>query len=334
MADATPPLSIDDVVSMAQPKGLRILDVGCGDGELGAALLAAGATEVVGLDACARGLTRARLTSVLRASADGMPELPWPDGYFDLLVIEDLSALVAPAPALQHLRRWLSDQGRLVAVAPNSTHEAALVTLLGTGRWPLGAGWRPSTFEMALEALRAGGFAVQDDMMAIRTEPGPAAQVLKQLAEALGAEGPRIEDGLTLVRAILLAQPAAPRGATAAAINDPWAGSRPVKVLLTPDLGAGDAWLEALRGLAHGLSGNAGVTIGVAVPLAAVTSPPPALSAAAEGAEVDLLLTEAPADDDGWTRLLAGASTWIATSPRPDLRATALRVGVDVQQTT
>jgi len=333
MADATPPLSIEDVVSMAQPRGLRVLDVGCGDGELGAALLAAGAAEVVGLDACARGLTRARLTSVLRASADGMPELPWPDGYFDLLVVEDLSALIAPAPALQHLRRWLSDLGRLVAVAPNSTHEAALVSLLGTGHWPAGAGWRPSTFEMGLEALRVGGFAVQDEMMAIRTDPGPAAQVLKQLAEALGAEGPRIEDGLTLVRAILVARPAEPRGATAQPLADPWAGSRPVKVLLTPDLGAPAGWLESLRGLAHGLSGNAGVTIGVAVPLAAVNAPPPELSAAVEGAEVDLLLTEAPGDEDGWTRLLAGASTWVSTSPRPDLRATALRVGVDVQHT-
>jgi SAM-dependent methyltransferase len=333
MADATPPLSVDDVVSMAQPRGLRILDVGCGDGELGAALLAAGAAEVVGLDACARGLTRARLTSVVRAAADGMPELPWPDGYFDLLVIEDLSALVAPAPALQHLRRWLADQGRVVAVAPNSTHEAALVALLGTGHWPAGAGWHPSTFEGALEALRLGGFAVQDDMMAIRTDPGPAAQVLKQLAEALGAEGPRIEDGLTLVRAILVARPAEPRGLVAQPLADPWAGSKPVKVLITPDVGE-TGWLEALRGLAHGLSGNAGVTIGVAVPLATVTAPPPELSAAVEGAEVDLLLTEAPTDEDGWTRLMAGASTWIQTAHRQDLRATALRVGVDVQSTT
>jgi len=72
----------------------------------------------------------------------------------------------------------------------------------------------------------------------------------------------------------------------------------------------------------------------VAVPLATVTAPPPELSAAVEGAEVDLLLTEAPSDVDGWTRLMAGASTWIQTAHRQDLRATALRVGVDVQSTT
>jgi len=332
MADATPPLSLDDVVSMAQPRDRRVLDVGCGDGELGAALLAAGAAEVVGLDACARGLTRSRLTAVVRAAADGMPELPWPDGYFDLMVIEDLSALAAPAPTLQHLRRWLSDEGRLVAVAPNGTHEAALLSLLGTGRWPAGAGWRPSTFEAALEALRAGGFTVQDDMLAVRTEPGQAAGVLKQLAEALGAEGPRIEDGLTLVRAILVASPTEARGAVAESLPDAWRGSKPVKVLLSPELGADDGWVEALRGLAHGLSGNAGVTIGVALPLAMVEAPPPELAAAVEGAEVDLLLTEAPVDAEAWARLLAGASTWIETAPRPGLKALAQRVGVDVQQ--
>lgn len=331
--EAAPPLSPDDVVSMAAPAGKRVLHLGCGDGELGALLLAKGAAEVVGLDACARGLTRSRLTATFRIDPDAAPELPYPDGYFDLLLVEDLSALVAPVATLAHLRRWLSDQGSVVAVAPNATHEAALVALLGQGAWPAAHGRRPASFEGALEALRGAGFTVQDDMLAVRTEPGPAADILRQLAEALGAEGPRVADGLTLVRAILLARPGTPRGAAAAPLTDPWSGSRPVKVLLAPSLGdTQDPWLDALAGLARGLSGNAGVTIGVALPLAVLQAPPPGLQAAVEGAEVDLLLTEAPSDADGWARLLAGASTWVVTSPRQDLLPLARSVGVDVQQ--
>ncbi len=330
--DATPPLSFDDVVSMALPSGKRILALGCGDGELGAALLAAGATEVVGLDPCARGLTRARLTAVYRVDPEGSPELPYPDGYFDLLLVEDLSALVAPGPTLAHLRRWLAGSGALVAVVPNGTHETALVALLSSGRWPAAAGLRPLSFEGALEALEAGGFKPQDDMIAIRTEAGPAADVLRQLAEALGAPPARIGDSLTLVRSIIAARAVEPGPARAEPLADPWAGSRQVKVLLAPELdGAGDTWLEAVAGLATALSGNKGVTLGIALPLPVLEAPPAALTAAVGEADVDLLLTEAPADQAGWQRLLAGASTWVATSQAPALRPLAALVGVDVQ---
>jgi SAM-dependent methyltransferase len=333
LLSAAPALSLDDVVAMAAPAGKRILTVGCGDGEIGAGLLAAGAAEVAGLDPCARGLTRSRLTATYRLSADAAPELPYPDGYFDVLLVEDLSALQAPGPTLQHLRRWVSDQGKLVAVAHHGSHEAALVGLLGTGRWPPSAGRAPLSVGTALEAVEAGGFKADDDVVVVRTEAGVAADVLKQLCEAMGADGAKVADGLTIVRVILSARPAAPLGKAAAPIPDPWRGSRPVKVLLAPDLSnAGDPWAEAVAGLARGLSGNTGVTLAVALPLPLLGSPPQALQDAVEGVEVDLLLTEAPVDDEGWARLLAGASTLVISAPRPELLAQARLVGVDVQQ--
>lgn len=332
MTETTPPLSPDDVVGAVAPAGKRLLDVGCGDGLVGAALLAAGAAEVAGLDPCARGLARSRLTAVYRLSADATPELPYPDGYFDGVVVEDLSALQAAVPALAHLRRWLAPGGRLVVVAHNATHEAALVSLLAHGRWPEGAGRHPGTVGAAIELLREAGFTVEEEATAVRTEPGAAADVLRKLAAALGADGERVRNDLTLVRAILTARPQAPGVARADALADPWAGSRPVKVLLTPDLkDAADGWLEAVAGLAAGLSGNAAVTLGLAMPLALVQSPPQSLQAAVAEATVDLLLTEAPRDADGWERLLAGASTWVVTGARPELMALARRVGVDVQ---
>ncbi len=330
---AAPPLSLEDVAAMAAPAGKRILALGCGDGEIAAGLLAAGAIEVVGLEACASGLTRSRLTATFRASPDAAPELPYPDGYFDVLLVEDLSSLQAPGPTLQHLRRWLSDQGRLVAVAHNASHEAALLALLGTSRWPASAGRGPLSIGRALEAVEAGGFKADDEVTVVRTEAGAAADVLKQLCEALGADGAKVADGLTMVRVVMSARPTTPLGKAAAAIPDPWRGSRPVKVLVAPDLSnAGDPWAEALAGLARGLSGNGGVTLAVALPLPLLSSPPPAVQAAVEGAQVDLRLTGAPVDDEGWARLLAGASTFVVTSPRPELLAQARLVGVDVQR--
>lgn len=329
-----PPLSLEDVVSMVAPAGKRILTLGCGDGEIGAGLLKAGAAEVVGLDACARGLTRSRLTATYRQSPDAGPELPYPDGYFDVLLVEDLSALQVAGPTLRHLRRWVSDEGRLVAVAHNGAHEAALTGLLSTGRWPASAGRGPLAIGAALEAIEAGGFKADDDVTVVRTEPGVAAEVLRQLCEAMGADPAKVADGLTMVRVIVSARPAQALGkAGVAAIPDPWRGSRPVKVLLAPDLSnQGDPWADALAGLARGLSGNGGVTLAVALPLPLLGNPPRLLQEAVEGADVDLLLTEAPVDEDGWARLLAGASTWVVSSARPELLAQARLVGVDVQQ--
>jgi hypothetical protein len=61
-------------------------------------------------------------------------------------------------------------------------------------------------------------------------------------------------------------------------------------------------------------------------------SPPDPFVSAAKRAQVDLLLTETPADGAGWERLFGGASIWLATSKRPELRRLASRVGVEVQE--
>ena len=327
----SPPLDVADVITVTAPSGRRILDVGCGDGEVGAALLQAGAAEVVGLDPCARGLTRSRLTATYRLAADAAPELPYPDGYFDVVLVEDFSTLQVPNATLRHLRRWLADDGRLVVVAPNATHEAALVTLLGSGHWPAGAGLRPSTVGAMLDSLGDVGFAAEDEVVLTRTQPGAAAPLLKQFAEALGADPARMEDGLTLGRAVVGARPTDRLGQRAEAIPDPWRGSRPVKVLVAPDLEEGPGWIEAVAALAQGLSGNAGVTLAVALPGPLLSSPPAALQAVSEAADVDMVLIEAPADDTGWARLLAGASTWVVTTPDPTLVALARQVGLDLQ---
>lgn len=325
----TPPLSLEDVLAMTEPRGKRILDVACGDGQLGGLLLAAGAAEVVGVDPCARTLTRSRLTAVFSLDPDAAPELPYPDGYFDLVLVEDLSRLFVPGPTLKHLRRWLSDQGRLVCVAMNPRHEAALAGLIVEGRLPPDAGARALSPGLALDAIAAAGFEVEDEAILQRTEPGPAALALQQAAVALGGDAEKVIDGLTLVRALVGARPAPAGRRQPEALPDPWSGSKPIKVLLAPDLSRDPGWIGDAGALGRGLDGNAEVTLGIALPAALLESPPAALREALDGLRLDVLLTAAPTDAAGWQRIAAGASTIVA--PPPDRLAVARLVGVEVQ---
>jgi hypothetical protein len=103
-------------------------------------------------------------------------------------------------------------------------------------------------------------------------------------------------------------------------------------VLVAPDLdNPADHWAETLATVVDGLGSCEGVTVGVALPLQHLSPPPAALLPVAERSGVDLLLTEAPADQAGWERMLAGASLWIATSDQPSLLQLATRVGLEVQ---
>lgn len=328
----TPPLSLEDVLSMTQPRGKRVLDVACGDGQLGEVLLTSGAAEVVGVDPCARTLTRSRLTAVFTVDPDAAPELPYPDGYFDLVLVEDVSRLLVPGPTLQHLRRWLSDEGRLVCVAMNPGHEAALAGLLVEGRLPPDAGARALSLGTVLDAIAAAGFAVEDDVVLQRTAPGPAAAALQEAAVALGAEAERVVDGLTLVRALLGARPRPAGLPRPAALPDPWSGSKPIKVLIAPDLPRDAAWIDDACTLARGLDGNAQVTLGIALPASMLETPPAALQEALGGLRLDVLLTSAPTDAAGWQRIAAGASTVVGLAP--ERAALARLVGVEVQAAT
>jgi hypothetical protein len=104
-----------------------------------------------------------------------------------------------------------------------------------------------------------------------------------------------------------------------------------VKVLVAPDLAAARDWVGPVAELARGLDRNMDVTLGIALPTQLLDRPPAALQQATEGLRLDVLLTEAPISVEGWQRLLAGATTYLSISPRPDLISLARGVGVDVQ---
>jgi SAM-dependent methyltransferase len=332
-----------EVVEAARPAGRRVLDVGCAAGAMGAAMLAAGATEVVGIEVVADAAARARgrLTAVYQLDLDRLPELPYPDGYFDVITFADvLEHLREPAAVLRHLRRWLADAGRIVCSIPNVRHESVLLPLLVEGRFDyVDAGildrthLRFFTVDGVVKLLASAGFAPDGPAGAVGGPASPAVAKVAALVAALGGDARRFEEEARVVQVIVGALPQERRGAAAEGLLDPWRGSRPVKLLFTPDLAdASDRWTRVLPEVVDSLGASDRVTVGLALPLAVLSDPPAAVRAVAERARVDLLLTEAPGDAAGWERLLAGASVWIATSPRPELAALAARVGVEIQR--
>jgi SAM-dependent methyltransferase len=347
-APAVPRLPANDqfdrpeVVARVQPAGRRILDVGCAAGAMGAAMLSAGATEVAGIEihAPAAAIARGRLTSVYGYDLDTLPELPYPARYFDVITLADvLEHLRDPLAVLRHLRRWLADDGQIVCSLGNVRHESVLLPLLVEGRWDYAEAGildrthlRFFTMESMQQLLRAAGFEPDGRVEGVRTPPSPQLELAAVLVEALGGDAQRFRSEAQVIQVILSARPLLKAGARPDPILDPWRGSRPVRILVAPDVAdPADHWTETLTAVVDGLGPCEGVTVGVALPLPLLDPPPAALLPVAERSGIDLLLTEAPGDEAGWERMLAGASIWIATSDHPPLQQLATRIGLQVQ---
>ena len=123
-------------VALAPGPGVRVLDAGCGRGEVLLACAKAGA-EVAGVDYAQAAVELSRETLAQVPGADvrraDLTDLPWPQGSFDRVLLGDVIEHLGPdqtVPVLTELRRVLAPGGTLlVHTAPNR-----LFTRLG---WPL-----------------------------------------------------------------------------------------------------------------------------------------------------------------------------------------------------
>jgi SAM-dependent methyltransferase/GT2 family glycosyltransferase len=110
--------SHSQLLELVGPSPRTVLDVGCGQGELGHLLKARG-HYVVGVD---RTEARFELDEFIRADlAQGLPIAE--ERRFDVIVLADvLEHLVAPAELLRAVRAHLAPGGRVLVSLPNAVH--------------------------------------------------------------------------------------------------------------------------------------------------------------------------------------------------------------------
>ena len=125
-------------LQLIDPRGLRILDLGCGGGHNGALLKKAGAREVVGveLDPGAAKDARKRLDRVVECDLAHLDPVQLGDEPFDAILASDVlehltDAEVILARALTRLRPG----GAVVVSLPNVSNVYVFANLLAK-RWP------------------------------------------------------------------------------------------------------------------------------------------------------------------------------------------------------
>lgn len=126
-----------DMVAYVPAKVSRVLEVGCGFGNFGAAIKQEQHAEVWGVEymPAAAEAAAAVLDRVLSGSIEeALPQLP--DGYFDCIVCNDvLEHLVDPWAVLSRLKEKCTPDAILVASIPNIRHHKIVRKLIWPGQW-------------------------------------------------------------------------------------------------------------------------------------------------------------------------------------------------------
>jgi len=126
----------EEIAQFVPTSAQRLLDVGCGTGELGAALKRRGLKEAYGVEAFERAgqLAAEKLDGVLIGDVEAV-ELPYEDGFFDCIIFADvLEHLVEPEAVLRKAARVLGDHGVVIMSIPN-VRFCGVLAMLGEGRW-------------------------------------------------------------------------------------------------------------------------------------------------------------------------------------------------------
>ena len=125
-----------EVLAMIPGTARRILDVGCGAGRLGEALMARQRAKVAGIelspDAAER--ARSRLDDVFVGDAERLLEELSPDPFDTIICADVLEHMRDPERFLNHLHTWFIPGGKLIASVPNVRHFSVVNALLA-GHW-------------------------------------------------------------------------------------------------------------------------------------------------------------------------------------------------------
>jgi methionine biosynthesis protein MetW len=112
--------SVNEVILKYINSGQKILDVGCGTGDLGEIIKRKG-NYVVGIDISEKAveIAKTKLDEVILLDVEQeIPDLP--TNYFDIIIFADvLEHLYDPLKVLVNFKIFLKDQGNLIVCVPN-----------------------------------------------------------------------------------------------------------------------------------------------------------------------------------------------------------------------
>lgn len=101
-------------------EGELVLDVGCGDGVVGAFLQEKAGVKVTGIDISEAAVRKAREKGIDAKVCNSEQKFPFPDNLFDKVFWGDnIEHLFDPAQTIKEIRRVLKKDGKLILSCPN-----------------------------------------------------------------------------------------------------------------------------------------------------------------------------------------------------------------------
>lgn len=119
-----------EVLGLIPTSARRVLDVGCGSGELGKALKARQECEVYGVDVNPVAVSQAMLSLNRAECVDIETDTAWGMGFDCIIAADVLEHLRDPEAVLRALAKCLTDDGTLVVSVPNARNWTVLARLL------------------------------------------------------------------------------------------------------------------------------------------------------------------------------------------------------------